>query len=258
MAQDGFIRVDGWALPDLLAGQADLNEVFFPVDSRHRDRRNQHLSICEPCTGLDDQVTHGPAMIVEINVADCPDFPVGCLEIQPNQLLQSVNHGLLQLFGSALATLRDSITAFVRFVGTLTHPSGGGFWQGLPLKNSSVSANHSFAFLSRKALIIIDTELKLMAAPAITGLSPGRLDLRLYDVEAEYELRYGHGGGCEDPRFTFVAPINRYVMTCYPLTELVLNPPEGSDPCWVAAESRRKLARIRVAVSACCRARKAR
>ena len=88
--------------------------------------------------------------------------------------------------------------------------------------------------------MITDTELKLMAAPAITGLSPGRLDLRLYDVEAEYELRYGHGGGCEEPRFTFVAPINRYVMTCYPLTELVLNPPERFDPCgWLRTRQTR-------------------
>jgi len=33
------------------------------------------------------------------------------------------------------------------------------------------------------------------------------------EPEAEYELRYGHGGGCEDPRVTFVASIGLYVMT---------------------------------------------
>jgi beta-1,2-mannobiose phosphorylase / 1,2-beta-oligomannan phosphorylase len=33
------------------------------------------------------------------------------------------------------------------------------------------------------------------------------------EPEAEYELRYGGGGGCEDPRITFVAAIERYVMT---------------------------------------------
>ncbi len=31
--------------------------------------------------------------------------------------------------------------------------------------------------------------------------------------EAEYELRYGGGGGCEDPRITFVESIGRYLMT---------------------------------------------
>jgi beta-1,2-mannobiose phosphorylase / 1,2-beta-oligomannan phosphorylase len=31
--------------------------------------------------------------------------------------------------------------------------------------------------------------------------------------EAEYECRYGGGGGCEDPRITFVESIGRYVMT---------------------------------------------
>jgi beta-1,2-mannobiose phosphorylase / 1,2-beta-oligomannan phosphorylase len=39
-----------------------------------------------------------------------------------------------------------------------------------------------------------------------------RLGIAL-EPEAEYELRYGRGGGCEDPRITFVETINRYVMT---------------------------------------------
>jgi predicted GH43/DUF377 family glycosyl hydrolase len=33
------------------------------------------------------------------------------------------------------------------------------------------------------------------------------------EPEAEYELRPEGGGGCEDPRITFVAPLGRYVMT---------------------------------------------
>jgi predicted GH43/DUF377 family glycosyl hydrolase len=39
-----------------------------------------------------------------------------------------------------------------------------------------------------------------------------RLGIAL-EPEAEYEFRYGGGGGCEDPRITFVAEIGRYVMT---------------------------------------------
>ena len=39
-----------------------------------------------------------------------------------------------------------------------------------------------------------------------------RLGIAL-EPEAEYELRYGGGGGCEDPRITFVESIRRYVMT---------------------------------------------
>jgi len=34
------------------------------------------------------------------------------------------------------------------------------------------------------------------------------------EPEADYELRPNGGGGCEDPRVTFVEPLNRYVM-CY-------------------------------------------
>jgi len=33
------------------------------------------------------------------------------------------------------------------------------------------------------------------------------------EPEAEYELRPNGGGGCEDPRVTFVEPLKRYVMT---------------------------------------------
>ncbi len=39
-----------------------------------------------------------------------------------------------------------------------------------------------------------------------------RLGLAL-EPEAEYELRSDGGGGCEDPRVTFVDPLKRYIMT---------------------------------------------
>jgi predicted GH43/DUF377 family glycosyl hydrolase len=39
-----------------------------------------------------------------------------------------------------------------------------------------------------------------------------RLGIAL-EPEADYELRPGGGGGCEDPRITFVEPLGRYVMT---------------------------------------------
>jgi predicted GH43/DUF377 family glycosyl hydrolase len=39
-----------------------------------------------------------------------------------------------------------------------------------------------------------------------------RLGIAL-EPEADYERRPGGGGGCEDPRITFVEPIQRYVMT---------------------------------------------
>ena len=39
-----------------------------------------------------------------------------------------------------------------------------------------------------------------------------RLGIAL-EPEADYERRPGGGGGCEDPRITFVEPLQRYVMT---------------------------------------------
>ena len=39
-----------------------------------------------------------------------------------------------------------------------------------------------------------------------------RLGIAL-EPEADYELRPNGGGGCEDPRVTFVEPLQRYVMT---------------------------------------------
>src|SRR5271169_2735596 len=39
-----------------------------------------------------------------------------------------------------------------------------------------------------------------------------RLGIAL-EPEADYERRPGGGGGCEDPRITFVEPLRRYVMT---------------------------------------------
>lgn len=35
----------------------------------------------------------------------------------------------------------------------------------------------------------------------------------ILEPEADYERRPGGGGGCEDPRISFVAPLNRYIMT---------------------------------------------
>jgi len=39
-----------------------------------------------------------------------------------------------------------------------------------------------------------------------------RLGIAL-EPEADYELRSGGGGGCEDPRVTFVEPLQRYIMS---------------------------------------------
>src|ERR1043165_694031 len=39
-----------------------------------------------------------------------------------------------------------------------------------------------------------------------------RLGIAL-EPAADYELRPGGGGGCEDPRITFVEPLQQYVMT---------------------------------------------
>ena len=39
-----------------------------------------------------------------------------------------------------------------------------------------------------------------------------RLGIAL-EPEADYELRPGGGGGCEDPRITYVEPLRRYLMT---------------------------------------------
>ena len=47
------------------------------------------------------------------------------------------------------------------------------------------------------------------AAGDPTGVE--RLGIAL-EPEADYELR-ADGGGCEDPRITFVEPLNQYVMT---------------------------------------------
>jgi predicted GH43/DUF377 family glycosyl hydrolase len=43
-------------------------------------------------------------------------------------------------------------------------------------------------------------------------IAVARLGIAL-EPQAEYELRYAGGGGCEDPRVTFVESIQRYLMT---------------------------------------------
>ncbi len=46
-----------------------------------------------------------------------------------------------------------------------------------------------------------------------------RLGIAL-EPEADYELRPGGGGGCEDPRITFVEPLKHYVMTYTALSSI--------------------------------------
>ncbi|MGA9367191.1 MAG: hypothetical protein WBV35_07020, partial [Steroidobacteraceae bacterium] len=46
-----------------------------------------------------------------------------------------------------------------------------------------------------------------------------RLGIAL-EPAADYELRSDGGGGCEDPRITFVEPLKRYVMTYAALSSM--------------------------------------
>src|SRR5580658_8025293 len=52
--------------------------------------------------------------------------------------------------------------------------------------------------------------VRFNAAGDPTGVE--RLAIAL-EPEADYELRSNGGGGCEDPRITFVEPLKRYLMT---------------------------------------------
>src|SRR5450432_445278 len=56
-----------------------------------------------------------------------------------------------------------------------------------------------------------DGQLYLFPRLVARGNS-SRLGIAL-EPEADYELRSGGGGGCEDPRITFGEDLKRYVMT---------------------------------------------
>lgn len=76
LSRHRFVRVDGRAVLDLVAGQVDEEGFAGVMKFAKGVGREQHFTPRQPGTGVGDQVAHHPVLVVEIEVLHVADFAI--------------------------------------------------------------------------------------------------------------------------------------------------------------------------------------
>jgi len=114
--------------------------------------------------------------------------------------------------------MRESVTEFnLERLGVLMEPEAGNPLEAEGVLNPA-SARGADGQLYLFPRLVAPGNVSRIGIARVTFDKSGdpdgveRLGIAL-EPEADYELRADGGGGCEDPRITFVGPLRRYVMT---------------------------------------------
>jgi hypothetical protein len=90
VTRDHELCIDRRAVTDLLPGQIHLETVIFFIDPGHGWRCNQDVLAQQPASGMDDEITYRPVVVIKIELFQLTDFPVTRLQGIPGQITQLV------------------------------------------------------------------------------------------------------------------------------------------------------------------------
>src|ERR1044071_5157114 len=98
LARHGLVLINGRTLFDLLLVQVNEKHLSLRIKTTQRVRRNQHLAVGQPSTGVGDQIANGPGFVVEVEVSDVPNLAIGGPQFFSVTLLNAVQHQKTFLF----------------------------------------------------------------------------------------------------------------------------------------------------------------
>lgn len=102
-------------------------------------------------------------------------------------------------------------------IGTIMQPEEGNKWEVEGVLNPAVIRGPDAALYIFPRLVAKNNYSRIGIAKVKFNKAGDPIDVERLGVvlepEADYEKRPNAGGGCEDPRITFVAPVNHYIMT---------------------------------------------
>ena len=87
-----LVGVHARTAPDLLAAQADDDLAARPIGVANRNRRQQNPPTRQPVARVDDEITHGPVPVVEVDVVHAPDVAVGRMKSESDEVLELLHH----------------------------------------------------------------------------------------------------------------------------------------------------------------------
>jgi hypothetical protein len=91
-ALDRLRQVDVGAVRDLGLGQVDRQGAADEVRRVGGLRRQQHLAAGQPGPGIDHEVAHQPARVVEVEILDRADRAIGFPQLQAFEVGNAVEH----------------------------------------------------------------------------------------------------------------------------------------------------------------------
>ena len=84
------MRFDHGTVPDLFPGQADGHDFADGQTVGEGMGRDQHLPAHHPVTGVHDDITHGPVLVVKIEILDLSDFAIRRAEFAAVELFDAL------------------------------------------------------------------------------------------------------------------------------------------------------------------------
>jgi hypothetical protein len=70
------MRRQGWASLNLMFGQVYRNDSLAKFCRFQRVRRNENRPFAQPTSGVCDEISNRPTLVIEVEVLDCADFSV--------------------------------------------------------------------------------------------------------------------------------------------------------------------------------------
>ena len=85
-----LVRFDHGTVPDLFPGQADGHDFAGGQAAAEGMGRDQHLPPHHPVTRVHGDITHGPVLVVKIEILDLTDFAIRRAEFAAVELLDTL------------------------------------------------------------------------------------------------------------------------------------------------------------------------
>jgi len=87
-----LLRIDVWAMPHLVSGQAGSEDLVLPIGLFNRGYRDDRIAPGEPTSHSDDQISDPPRLVVKKEITNFPNLAVRRVHGDIHHIFQATKH----------------------------------------------------------------------------------------------------------------------------------------------------------------------